>query len=182
MQYTPVSPQPGREPSKTDICLRLGLQGEQGGVGVGQGRGRRGRDDEARAPGPLGWWREKSRMGVGEETLNRGAVSSRLRDRQREAPHPCGPESVPHGASLHAGVCGGASLLPVLCHQAADGEGAHRCHHRRGPLLPERGQAHPPADRLQNPGKPTSPLVLMALVGGLWSCAAPSQLSRGGKC
>lgn len=51
-----------------------------------------------------------------------------------------------------AGVCWRASVHAVLRHQAADGKGAHWRHHRRGPLLPEWRQAHPPADRVQNPG------------------------------
>lgn len=36
-----------------------------------------------------------------------------------------------------AGMCWGASLHALLRHQAADGEGTHRCHHRRGSLLPQ---------------------------------------------
>lgn len=44
------------------------------------------------------------------------------------------------------GVCRGASVHALLCHQAADGEGTHRRHHRRSPLLPQRGQAHQATD------------------------------------
>lgn len=53
---------------------------------------------------------------------------------------------------VRAGVCWGASVYAVLRHQAADGKGAHRRHHWRGPLFPEWRQAHPPADWVQNPG------------------------------
>lgn len=53
---------------------------------------------------------------------------------------------------VFTGVCRGASVHAVLRHQAADGKGAHRRHHWRGPLLPEWRQAHPPADRVQNSG------------------------------
>lgn len=49
---------------------------------------------------------------------------------------------------LLAGLCRRAPVHAVLRHQAADGKGAHWRHHRRGSLLPERGQAHPPADRV----------------------------------
>ena len=51
------------------------------------------------------------------------------------------------------GVCRGASVHALLCHEAADGEGTHRRHHRRSPLLPQRGQAHQAADWLQNTGQ-----------------------------
>lgn len=53
------------------------------------------------------------------------------------------------------GVCWWASLHAVLCHEAANGEGSNRRDHRRGPLLPERGQTHQTADWLQDIGQYT---------------------------
>lgn len=52
-----------------------------------------------------------------------------------------------------SGVCRRASLHAVLCYKAADGKGSHRRHHRRGQILPQWGQTHPTADRLQNAGQ-----------------------------
>lgn len=51
------------------------------------------------------------------------------------------------------GVCRRAPVLPLLRHQAADGERPYRLHHRGGALLSERGQAHQAADRLQDTGE-----------------------------
>lgn len=50
-------------------------------------------------------------------------------------------------------MCRRTSLLPVLCHQAADGERPHWLHHRRGTLFAQWGQAHQTTDWLQDSGK-----------------------------
>lgn len=60
---------------------------------------------------------------------------------------------------LFPGVCWGTSVHAVLCHEAANGKGTNRRNHRRGPLLPQRGQTHQTADRLQDFGQYTHVLV-----------------------
>lgn len=61
--------------------------------------------------------------------------------------------SVPLSPNLLPGVCGRTALLPLLCHQAADGERPHWLHHRRGALFAQWGQAHQTTDWLQDTGK-----------------------------
>lgn len=60
--------------------------------------------------------------------------------------------SLPVCLSL-SGVRRWAPFHALLCHKAADGEGANRCHHRRGPLLSEWRQTHQTANWLQTAGK-----------------------------
>ena len=76
--------------------------------------------------------------------------------RQAGVPPTCARRPHP---PVPTGVCRGAAVHAVLRHQAADGEGPHRRHHRRGTLLAERGQAHPAADRLQDPGEEAGSLA-----------------------
>lgn len=61
--------------------------------------------------------------------------------------------SNPWVAFQNKGVCWRASLHAVLCHQTANGEGAHRLHHWRGALFPQWGQTHPTADWIQDAGE-----------------------------
>lgn len=88
--------------------------------------------------------------------------------------------SVALSPNLLPGVCGRTSLLPFLCHQAADGERPHWLHHRRGALFAQWGQAHQTTDWLQDTGKGDHLPMGPRAKRGHFICSQGQEEGRGG--